>query len=81
MLRSLTTKVTAQIRYNTSLSVKKSVGSKVFKIQRSFVSTYNAHVAGLTNEQNELREMVYNFCQKELAPRAAVIDKENSFPM
>ncbi|CAG8799540.1 11856_t:CDS:2, partial [Dentiscutata erythropus] len=56
-------------------------GSNVFKTQRSFVSTYNAYVAGLTQEQNELREMVYNFCQKELAPRAAVIDKENSFPM
>ncbi|CAG8504426.1 21833_t:CDS:2 [Cetraspora pellucida] len=78
MLRSLITKATAQIRYDTSFLIKKSV---VFEIQRSFVSTYNAHVAGLTNEQNELREMVHSFCQKELAPRAAIIDKENSFPM
>ncbi|CAG8729573.1 37406_t:CDS:10 [Gigaspora margarita] len=80
MLRSLFTK-TSQIRYDTSFLIKKSVGSNIFKTQRSFVSTYNPHVAGLTQEQNELREMVYNFCQKELAPRAAAIDKENSFPM
>ena len=29
--------------------------------------------------QRQLRETVFNFCQKELAPKAAAIDKENNF--
>lgn len=35
---------------------------------------------GLTDEQRQLRETVFNFCQKELSPRAEEIDKTNSFP-
>ncbi|KAH8556719.1 acyl-CoA dehydrogenase/oxidase [Umbelopsis sp. PMI_123] len=50
--------------------------------KRTLISaTYNAAVAGLTNEQAELREAVHQFAQTELAPRAAEIDKENAFPM
>ncbi|KAJ2960996.1 hypothetical protein NQZ79_g3765 [Umbelopsis isabellina] len=50
--------------------------------QRTLVSAaYNAAVAGLTNEQMELREAVHDFAQNELAPRAEQIDKENAFPM
>ncbi|KAG2179318.1 hypothetical protein INT44_006163 [Umbelopsis vinacea] len=50
--------------------------------RRTIISaTYNAAVAGLTNEQAELREAVHQFAQTELAPRATDIDKENVFPM
>ncbi|CAO3696930.1 unnamed protein product [Umbelopsis ramanniana] len=50
--------------------------------RRTIISaTYNAAVAGLTNEQAELREAVHEFAQAELAPRAAEIDKNNVFPM
>ncbi|RKP23953.1 acyl-CoA dehydrogenase/oxidase [Syncephalis pseudoplumigaleata] len=44
-------------------------------------STYNAHVAGLTEEQAQFQAAVSEFAQRELAPRAAAIDKENQFPM
>lgn len=36
---------------------------------------------GLSEELNMLRDTVYQFCQKELAPRAGDIDKNNTFPM
>ncbi|KAG0344627.1 hypothetical protein BGZ54_005812, partial [Gamsiella multidivaricata] len=44
-------------------------------------SSYNTHVAGLTDEQNEFRLAVNRFANEELAPRAADIDRENTFPM
>lgn len=36
---------------------------------------------GLGEEIDMLRDAVYQFCQKELAPRAAQIDSDNEFPM
>ncbi|XP_068082835.1 isovaleryl-CoA dehydrogenase, mitochondrial [Anabrus simplex] len=39
----------------------------------------NDDVYGLTDEQRELRQTVFNFVQKELAPKAAEIDKTNDF--
>lgn len=36
---------------------------------------------GLGEEIDQLRDMVYQFCQKELAPRAGDIDRDNTFPM
>ena len=36
---------------------------------------------GLGEELDMLRDTVYQFCQKELAPRAAEIDSNNEFPM
>ncbi|KAJ2355749.1 hypothetical protein GGF43_002503 [Coemansia sp. RSA 2618] len=45
------------------------------------MSTYNAAIAGLTSEQEEFREAVSSFAQRELAPRAGQIDKDNAFPM
>lgn len=36
---------------------------------------------GLGDEVDMLRDAVYQMCQKELAPRAAQIDKDNEFPM
>lgn len=37
-------------------------------------------VNGLTEDQIQLRETVFNFCQKELAPFADQIDKQDDFP-
>ncbi|GAB1868711.1 Isovaleryl-CoA dehydrogenase, mitochondrial [Camponotus japonicus] len=36
-------------------------------------------IFGLSNEQRELRSLAFNFAQKELAPKAAEIDKKNNF--
>ncbi|KAF8954734.1 hypothetical protein BGZ46_002833 [Entomortierella lignicola] len=44
-------------------------------------SSYNAHVAGLTEEQSEFRLAVKRFADEELAPRAQEIDRKNEFPM
>ncbi|KAI9015281.1 acyl-CoA dehydrogenase/oxidase [Phycomyces nitens] len=44
-------------------------------------NTYNSAVAGLTVQQEELRENVYTFAQQELAPKAHDLDKNNEFPM
>ncbi|XP_026739762.1 isovaleryl-CoA dehydrogenase, mitochondrial [Trichoplusia ni] len=38
------------------------------------------HVFGLSSEQQQLRKSVFDFAQKELAPHAAQIDKDNNFP-
>ena len=35
---------------------------------------------GLSEEINMLRDAVYQMCQKEIAPRAAQIDRDNEFP-
>ncbi|KAJ2292305.1 hypothetical protein IW141_002041 [Coemansia sp. RSA 355] len=51
------------------------------RVQSSRLSTYNAAIAGLTSEQEEFRSAVSMFAQRELAPRAASIDKNNEFPM
>jgi len=37
-------------------------------------------VNGLNDDQKQLRETIFNFCQKELAPHAATIDKLDDFP-
>ncbi|XP_061710052.1 isovaleryl-CoA dehydrogenase, mitochondrial [Cydia pomonella] len=37
------------------------------------------HVFGLSSEQQQLRQAIFDFAQKELAPKAAEIDKTNSF--
>ncbi|XP_018575613.1 isovaleryl-CoA dehydrogenase, mitochondrial [Anoplophora glabripennis] len=37
------------------------------------------YIFGLTNEQIQLRDAVFNFVQKELAPKANEIDKNNKF--
>ncbi|KAL7420234.1 hypothetical protein Q5752_005201 [Cryptotrichosporon argae] len=45
------------------------------------VSSYNATVAGLTPAQDEFRQAVKKFAARELAPRAAEIDKTNKMPL
>ncbi|XP_033643851.1 isovaleryl-CoA dehydrogenase, mitochondrial-like [Asterias rubens] len=37
------------------------------------------NISGLTDEQKQLRESVFRFCQDELAPKAAEIDAKNTF--
>jgi len=37
-------------------------------------------IFGLTDDEKQLRELAFNFCQKELAPIADKIDKTNDFP-
>mgnify|MGYP003438971407 CR=1 FL=1 len=36
---------------------------------------------GLNEDIDMLRDAVYQMCQKEIAPRAAEIDRDNTFPM
>ncbi|XP_060081408.1 isovaleryl-CoA dehydrogenase, mitochondrial-like [Ylistrum balloti] len=46
-----------------------------------FCSYYpiNDNLFGLNSEEKQLRESVFQFCQKELAPKAGEIDKLNEF--
>lgn len=47
-----------------------------------FASQYypiDEHIFGLTREQIQLRDAIFNFAQKELAPRAQEIDQKNNF--
>jgi isovaleryl-CoA dehydrogenase len=37
------------------------------------------NISGLDDDRRQLRETVFNFCQKELAPQAATIDRLNNF--
>ncbi|KAI8814892.1 acyl-CoA dehydrogenase/oxidase [Cladochytrium replicatum] len=62
-------------------SVPKSIPRVVNPFRSLWYNSYNAAVAGLTPELTELREAVFDFAQKELAPRAEEIDKSNQFPM
>ncbi|KAJ7380794.1 hypothetical protein OS493_007176 [Desmophyllum pertusum] len=47
---------------------------------RNLSTDVDDNVSGITDEQKQLRETVKNFFQKELAPFADKIDKENNFP-
>ncbi|KAI0705911.1 acyl-CoA dehydrogenase/oxidase [Cytidiella melzeri] len=49
-------------------------------LTRRHVSFYNTDIAALTEEQTEFRDAVTEFAKKEVAPRAAEIDKTNTFP-
>ncbi|KAJ2672485.1 hypothetical protein GGH99_006096, partial [Coemansia sp. RSA 1285] len=49
-------------------------------VRTARMSTYNAAVAGLTAEEEEFRAAVSAFAQREVAPRAGQIDRDNAFP-
>lgn len=51
-----------------------------FRRDVSTTSYYQADIAGLTEEQAELREAVKGFADSEVAPIAEKTDKENAFP-
>jgi len=55
-----------------------AAGSSV--LGRRHASFYNNDLAGLTDEQAEFRNAVTEFAQKEIAPRAAEIDRTNNSP-
>ncbi|KII86991.1 hypothetical protein PLICRDRAFT_31111 [Plicaturopsis crispa FD-325 SS-3] len=48
---------------------------------RSVSSFYNHDIAGLTSEQLEFKDAVDQFALREIAPRAAEIDRTNTFPI
>ncbi|CAH1133881.1 unnamed protein product [Ceutorhynchus assimilis] len=59
----------------------KKLNKTVF-LQRREVSQYypiDEHIFGLTPEQIQLRETIFNLSQKELAPKAYEIDKKNNY--
>ncbi|KAJ1537240.1 hypothetical protein HK096_001103 [Nowakowskiella sp. JEL0078] len=53
---------------------------KLLEIELSSFFVQIKSIAGLSDELNELREAVSVFCEKELTPRADLIDKTNEFP-
>ena len=85
------------------LAAGRALATPVFvRNQRRLVSHYNVNLAGLTEEQAEVRaasplcnfeltpqrpcipkfrEAVHQFAEKEITPRAAEIDRTNTFPM
>ena len=48
--------------------------------QKFSLYTVDDNVFGLNEDQKQLRATIHNFCQKELAPHADAIDKQNDFP-
>eukprot|EP00695_Tsukubamonas_globosa_P004027 TRINITY_DN983_c0_g1_i1.p1 TRINITY_DN983_c0_g1~~TRINITY_DN983_c0_g1_i1.p1 ORF type:complete len:435 (-),score=220.07 TRINITY_DN983_c0_g1_i1:56-1294(-) len=48
-------------------------------VQKRFMNS--EVLMGLTDAQRELKDTIKQFCDKELAPRAAEVDKINEFPM
>ncbi|KAK9299315.1 hypothetical protein QLX08_007662 [Tetragonisca angustula] len=59
---------------------------KLLKLNNKFNVRYSSkyykiddNIFGLNEQQKELRQLIFNFAQKELAPRAAEIDKKNNF--
>lgn len=44
-----------------------------------YYNQINDNMFGLSDQQKELRSLVFNFVQKELAPKVADIDKKNNF--
>ncbi|KAG0050036.1 hypothetical protein BGZ90_007164, partial [Linnemannia elongata] len=69
------------VRLPTLSAAARLNGLRATAVRYNSRSSYNAHVAGLTEEQEEFRQAVNRFATEELAPRAQDIDRENSFPM
>ncbi|XP_046960971.1 isovaleryl-CoA dehydrogenase, mitochondrial [Vanessa cardui] len=57
--------------------IEKCAGKNVVRCMSHY--PIDEHIFGLSNEQQQLRQLVFDFAQKELAPKAAQIDKENNF--
>ncbi|XP_043465949.1 isovaleryl-CoA dehydrogenase, mitochondrial [Leptopilina heterotoma] len=60
-----------------SAVLKTIVRSNVRSLSQFYSS--NDNTFGFNEQQKELRNLVFNFAQKELAPKAAEIDKTNNF--
>ncbi|KYN05772.1 PREDICTED: isovaleryl-CoA dehydrogenase, mitochondrial [Cyphomyrmex costatus] len=62
--------------------VSRHLANRAGKIGACHASNYckiDESIFGLSDEQKELRSLVFNFAQKELAPKATEIDKKNHF--
>ncbi|XP_026490140.2 isovaleryl-CoA dehydrogenase, mitochondrial [Vanessa tameamea] len=57
--------------------IEKCAGKPVVRCMSHY--PIDEHIFGLSSEQQQLRQLVFDFAQKELAPKAAQIDKENNF--
>ncbi|WWD22740.1 hypothetical protein CI109_107233 [Kwoniella shandongensis] len=62
------------------LHCQKRISSSINDIGRRSFSSYSTSIAGLTESQEEFRNVVHDFAQKEIAPRAEEIDKTNQLP-
>ncbi|XP_065164880.1 isovaleryl-CoA dehydrogenase, mitochondrial [Atheta coriaria] len=67
-----------------ALRVTSKIFRNVFQPQLTAVKSLSHYpidddIFGLTDEQKQLRESVFNFAQKELAPHAQEIDRLNNF--
>lgn len=63
-------------------AVSRSFVNRASKIGACRALSYckiDENIFGLSDEQKELRTLVFNFIQKELAPKVAEIDKKNNF--
>ncbi|WWC67255.1 uncharacterized protein I206_101162 [Kwoniella pini CBS 10737] len=67
------------IRTIPSLPIR-SIRIKAPNSVTRYYSSYSVAVAGLTESQEEFRNVVHDFAQKEIAPRAEEIDKRNELP-
>uniref|UniRef100_A0A1B6EG31 Acyl-CoA dehydrogenase/oxidase N-terminal domain-containing protein n=1 Tax=Clastoptera arizonana TaxID=38151 RepID=A0A1B6EG31_9HEMI len=70
----------ASLRKNT-LSILSALRKVKYVSNRKYSKYYaiDETIFGLNEEQQQLRNTVFNFAQKELAPKAAEIDRINSF--
>ena len=70
-----------------SKTIRKLITKNAAIRQTKFLSTnsrllaagINDELYGLSEDQKEFRQTVYDFCQKELAPHADKIDKDNGW--
>ncbi|XP_067139966.1 isovaleryl-CoA dehydrogenase, mitochondrial isoform X1 [Centruroides vittatus] len=67
------------LRSNTYKNIT-SNASKIKSIRCCSTYPINDNVFGLTDDQKQLRQSVFQFVQKELGPHAQDIDKNNVFP-
>ena len=84
------------IRFNLLRRFTPRIGTNLKPRLQRFASSYDADIAGLTEEEAEVtpqlisgiltklgiqfRDAVAQFAEKEVSPRAAEIDKSNNFP-
>ncbi|KAF9013930.1 acyl-CoA dehydrogenase NM domain-like protein [Cyathus striatus] len=71
--------VTRPTRSFASSKLRTPALARTAHLQRN-ASFYNSDVAGLSDEESEFRNAIVDFAQREVASRAAEIDKSNTFP-
>uniref|UniRef100_A0A2M3ZHG1 Isovaleryl-CoA dehydrogenase, mitochondrial n=1 Tax=Anopheles braziliensis TaxID=58242 RepID=A0A2M3ZHG1_9DIPT len=80
VIRNLATVASRRLRA-TSLLRQPTTAGGAMVVQCRSMQHYpiDENLFGLTEEQQQLRQTVFNFAQKELAPFAQEIDKQNEF--